>query len=97
VQLGKGIDHLLADPEALGKTLERGGQLAANNDTALPLHQVERGADHGRILTQNDRAGDAGGGAVKRLEEAEFAGDVVRGGKQRPARRAAEDVFLAPR
>ena len=89
VDLDQRVDELLADAPAVLEAVER-GRHRARDDVALDaLHDVERRADDGLVVAHGEHGGHARA-AGERRQHARLAQDVVRAGRQRAARRAAQ-------
>ena len=91
VHLDERVDELLADPPALGRRVERGRHARRHDVARDALHDVERRADQRRVVADGEHGGNARGGRRQRAQQPRLAQDVVRAGRQRAARRAAQD------
>ena len=78
-----------------GIAVERGGQLLAHDDTVDRRHQIEGRAEHVGVGAARDRFGHGNRRAAEeRAEQPELARHVVRGRRQRRARRPAQDEHV---
>ena len=89
VDLDQRVDELLADAPAVLEAVERGGHRARDDVALDALHDVERRADDGGVVAHREHGGHARAAGEAR-QHARLAQDVVRAGRQRAARRAAQ-------
>jgi hypothetical protein len=95
VQLDQSVDELVAQPGAvvLGEDLRK---RRPDHDPEHPFHQIEGRADYRLVLAHEDRARTSCVRAPEGRQHPVFPADVVRGGQERPARRASQDPLAAP-
>ena len=88
------VDERRAHRAAVRLGVERRRHRLVDHDPVDPLHHVERRADHGVVVArgQHPRHGRA---TLERAQHARLAQHVVRAGRQRAARRAAEHEVRA--
>ena len=91
VDLDQRVDQLLADPLRLEAVRQRVGQHVALDQ----LHDVERDAEQRVVVAGREDLRDAHVGALERAQQERLAQDVVRGGRQRWARRAPQHPLAA--
>jgi hypothetical protein len=95
VQLDERVDERLAQRPLLPREAIR--HRVADHAALEPPHHVERRADHGRVVADGEhlRHGEP---PRERPQHARLAQDVVRAGRERPARRPPHDELgVAPR
>jgi hypothetical protein len=88
------VDELLADAPAILDCVEHRRQRAGDHLALDLLHHVERHADDRRVVAHRDDDGHARA-AGERGHHPRLAQDVVRAGRQRPTRRAAQHELAA--
>jgi hypothetical protein len=91
MQLHERIDELVGDPLALSVGGERPRDLLGDHLSLNPLHDVERGADHGGVLAHREHLGDPHRCPFERAQQPRFSQDIVGARGQRAARRPADD------
>ncbi len=96
MDLDERVHELLADAPALGRRGERRRQLGGDDHALDLLHHVEGRPDHRLVRAGEQDARRAHAPAVDRGEQPRLAQDVVGRGRQRWARRAAQDDLRAP-
>ena len=90
VDLDQRVDELLADAPPVVGAVERGGHRAGDDVALDALHEIEGRADHRLVVADGEHGGHARASG-KGGEDARLAQDVVGAGRQRAARRAAQD------